>query len=204
MRRPVVLSLALMGLSLLGLACGALIAARHSPEFAQLVDADRRKQFPTFTLQDTQGHRVRLSDYRGKVVLVYFGYSFCPDVCPTELGFLARVVTALGPDAARVVPLFITLDPARDTPAQLAAYTALFDRRLIGLTGDMAHINAAAATFGVAFDRELPAHTDPRYYRINHTSATAIVDPHGQFITTFDAHDTTGQVVRMIQACLER
>ena len=88
-----------------------------------------------FTLTDQNGRAVTEKDYQGKLMLVFFGYTFCPDVCPTALGDVALALDALGADARAVKPLFITIDPERDTAAILAAYVPLFHESLVGLTG---------------------------------------------------------------------
>src|SRR6185437_773362 len=104
-----------------------------------------------FTLVDQSGKRVTQADFRGRWMLVYFGYTFCPDVCPTELQTIAGALDKLGPDAASIAPLFITIDPARDTPAILADYVKLFDNRLIGLTGSAKEIDDVAREYRVYY-----------------------------------------------------
>ena len=104
-----------------------------------------------FTLLDQNARPVTDTRFRGRWMLVYFGYTYCPDVCPTELQTIAAALESLGPQAAQVVPLFITVDPERDTPAHLAEYVGLFDERLIGLTGTPQQIADVARAYRVYY-----------------------------------------------------
>jgi protein SCO1 len=105
-----------------------------------------------FHLMDQNGKSRGLGDYRGKVVLLFFGYTHCPDVCPTTLAKLAFVRKTMGQDADRVQVLFITVDPSRDTPQRLAAYLPTFDPTFVGLWGDEAAIAQSAKTFKVFYE----------------------------------------------------
>jgi len=102
-----------------------------------------------FTLTDHRGNRVTDADYRGKLMLVYFGYGYCPDVCPTELQNLAVALDEMGDSAAAVQPVFITVDPERDTVAFLADYVANFHTRLVGLTGTREQVDSVATAYRV-------------------------------------------------------
>ena len=130
-----------------------------------------------FALVDTGGRTVTEATYRGRWMLVYFGYTFCPDVCPTELQTMANALDALGPDAAKIAPIFITIDPARDTPATLAGYVKLFDDRLIGLTGTDAQIAAVARAYRVYFARA--ERKDTTQYLMDHSSFLYLMGPDG-------------------------
>ena len=136
-----------------------------------------------FALTDQNGRRVSDRDFAGKYRLIYFGYTFCPDVCPTDLqkiGAGMRRFEQSDPGrAARVQPIFITVDPARDTPEVMRRYVANFHPRLIGLTGSEAEIAATARTFRVT--RELPdPGSRPRDYLVNHSSFTVLYGPQGE------------------------
>ena len=143
-------------------------------------------------------------DLRGKVGLVYFGYTFCPDVCPTELGYLAKVLRALGPDADRVIPLFITVDPGRDSQQKLAEYVPLFDKRIIGLTGTQDEIDALAKAYGVFHQRTNVVTKQSGYYLIDHSSSIFLLDPAGHFVDTLDSDaaipTAVGRIVRLLPA----
>jgi protein SCO1/2 len=107
-----------------------------------------------FELTAHTGKRVRLSDYRGKVVVLFFGYTHCPDICAPTLNRLAQLMQRLGPDAAHVQVLFVTVDPKHDTPAQLAGFVPKFYESFIGLTGTEAEIGAVTRDYKVAFQAE--------------------------------------------------
>jgi len=130
-----------------------------------------------FQLTDDQGKTVSAADYRGKVVLLYFGYTHCPDVCPLTLAHLHVVMQRLGKlaDGARI--LFVSVDPGRDTPAIMHAYVNAFDPRVVGLTGDPRVIEALVKRYRSAFTRE-PAGSDGSY-EVSHSSAIYIFDRDG-------------------------
>ncbi|MCW3474190.1 SCO family protein [Limobrevibacterium gyesilva] len=136
-----------------------------------------------FALTDTNGHAVTDASYRGRWMLVYFGYTFCPDVCPTELQAVAAALDKLGPDAAKIAPLFITVDPERDTVAALADYVKLFDERLIGLTGTPDQISAAARAYRVYYAKATPK--DSSSYLMDHSSFLYLMGPDGTFRALF-------------------
>ncbi len=142
-----------------------------------------------FSLTDHHGQKRSLDDFRGKVVLVFFGFTHCPDVCPTTLSEMAGIMKSLGPDAHRLQVLFITLDPARDTPALLADFVPAFDPSFIGLTGDQASIDAVAKDFKV-FAQKVPG-KDGQSYTIDHTAGSYVFDRHGR-IRLFVRHGQPG------------
>ena len=131
-----------------------------------------------FDLADHHGQPRRLADFKGKVVVLFFGYTQCPDVCPTTLASMRDALKTLGNDAARVQVLFVTLDPARDTPELLAAYVPLFDPSFIGLRGDDATIAALAKDFKVFYVKQ-PG-TTPDNYSIDHSTGSYAFDPQGR------------------------
>jgi protein SCO1 len=130
-----------------------------------------------FALIDAAGTSRALGDYRGKVVVLFFGYTHCPDVCPTTLAQLAQARRLLGPDAGRVQVLFVTLDPDRDTPQLLARYVQAFDPSFVGLTGSERQIEAAAREFKVFFQKV--AGSTPDSYTLDHSSASFVFDSQG-------------------------
>ena len=109
-----------------------------------------------FTLTDVDGRRRSLADCRGQVVILYFGYTFCPDVCPTNLVSMAHLMQVLGPDSARVQPLFVTLDPQRDTAEVLRQYVAAFDSRLVALRGSETKVRRVATSYKLYFRKVYP------------------------------------------------
>lgn len=131
---------------------------------------------PDFHLLDTDATPRRLSDYRGKVTITFFGFTHCPDVCPTALMKLALVMKQLGSLADKVQVLFVTLDPDRDTPAELKSYVAFFDPRFVGLTGSNAQIYAAATSFSVHYAK-VGRGSD---YSIDHSTGVYVCDTTGR------------------------
>ncbi|HTP45559.1 MAG TPA: SCO family protein [Casimicrobiaceae bacterium] len=131
-----------------------------------------------FHLTDHNGKPRSLADYRGKVVLIFFGYTQCPDFCPTTLANLATALRELGPDAARVQVLFITVDPERDTQELLSRYVPAFDPTFIGLYGDAAATAATAKEFRILYQKQ-PGPT-PGSYTMDHSTGTFVFDPQGR------------------------
>jgi len=131
-----------------------------------------------FSLFDATGKPRTLADYRGKAVVMFFGYTQCPDVCPTTLAELAEVMKKLGPDADRVQVLFVTVDPERDTPDLLSKYVPAFDPRFAGLYGDAAATERTAKEFKIIYQKQ-PGAT-PGSYTVDHSAGTFIFDPQGR------------------------
>ena len=131
-----------------------------------------------FHLNDATGKPRTLADYRGKAVVVFFGYTQCPDFCPTTLAELAEVMKKLGPDADRVQVLFVTVDPERDTPDLLSKYVPAFDPRFMGLVGDAAATERTAKEFKIIYQKQ-PGPT-PGSYTMDHSAGTYIFDPQGR------------------------
>jgi protein SCO1/2 len=131
-----------------------------------------------FALTDHNGKPRTLADFRGKAVVVFFGYTHCPDVCPTTMAEMAGVMKELGPQADRVQVLFITLDPARDTPEVLKAYVPAFDPRFLGLTGSEEQTEKVAKEFRV-FYQKVPG-KEPGSYTLDHTAGSYVFDTQGR------------------------
>lgn len=135
------------------------------------------------SLTDHHGRRRGLEEFRGKVVLLYFGYTYCPDVCPTDLVAISKAIEALGPSGAGVQPLFVTLDPERDTVEHLGLYIPHFHSRLIGLTGTPGEIGAVAERYKVYF-KKVPA-GEGRHYFLDHSAYIYLLDEQGRYYGTF-------------------
>lgn len=144
-----------------------------------------------FRLIDHAGRSVSDADYQGKYLLVFFGYTFCPDVCPTELTVIAEALDLLGPLAEPIQPLFVSVDPARDTPAVLAEYVRQFHPRIVGLTGGLDDIAQMARSYR-AFFAKSEATKDSPDYLIDHSALAYLMGPDGKFVTTF-AYNTTAE-----------
>jgi protein SCO1/2 len=162
----------LLGLGLLLGGC-----QRTAPLPFRLTNVSGHMPALEFNLTDDQGRAVSATDYRGKVVLLYFGYTHCPDVCPLTLAHLHVVMQRLGKlgDGARI--LFVSVDPARDTPTVLHAYVNAFDSRAVGLTGNARAIETLVKRYRSAFTRE-PASSDGNY-EVSHSSAIYVFDRDG-------------------------
>lgn len=171
MRRAAAFVLVLFALMLAG-AC-----SRDGAKF-QASDITGASFGRDFALIDHTGKPRTLADYRGKAVVVFFGYTQCPDACPTTLSALAEAMKRLGSDADRVQVLFVTVDPARDTPALLAEYVPAFDPRFAGLYGDDAATERVAKEFKVIYQKQPGA--NPRTYTVDHSTGTYIFDPQGR------------------------
>lgn len=136
-----------------------------------------------YSLVTQDGRRVTPEDFRGRPHLVFFGFTHCPDVCPTTLFQMSEVLAAAGARGRDLRALFVTVDPERDTPEVLKSYLGSFDDRVVGLTGDRAAVDAAVRSFR-AFARKVP--TKDGDYTMEHTSAVYLMDGTGRFVGTFD------------------
>jgi len=153
-----------------------------------------------FSLVDQTGKPVTQASWPGRWLLVYFGYTYCPDVCPTELQTIAATLDALGPLAARVVPIFITIDPERDTPELMAGYVKLFDDRLIGLTGTPQQIAAVARAYRVYYAKVTPKESTT--YLMDHSSFLYLMGPDGMLRMLFDPATGAGDIAGAIRTRL--
>jgi protein SCO1 len=144
-----------------------------------------------FTLTSPDGATVTEQTYRGKWLLVYFGFTSCPDSCPTALLEIAAALEKLGADADKLQPLFITVDPQRDTPAVMGNYTQSFDARIVGLTGTPQQIAAVAQEYGAYYEprKRGPGAED---YVVDHSTYLYLMDAEGKFVRGLDA-DTPGE-----------
>lgn len=131
-----------------------------------------------FSLPDHTGRMRTLEDFRGKAVVVFFGFTHCPDVCPTTMAEMAAVMQQLGPMSDRVQVLFVTVDPERDTPEILSQYVPAFDPRFIGLTGDLEQTEKVVKEFK-AFYQKVPG-KEPGSYTVDHTAGSYVFDPEGR------------------------
>lgn len=133
-----------------------------------------------FSLIDHSGQRVTEADFRGKWMLVFFGFTYCPDVCPATLMTVSHVMEDLGPEAENIQPLFISVDPERDTPEVMAQYVSAFHPKIIGLTGTPEEIRSAANSFGADFQKqEVEGFSDG--YIMEHMSWWYLTRPDGSF-----------------------
>lgn len=156
-----------------------------------------------FALIDHMGKRVTEADFLGRWQLVFFGFTYCPDVCPSTLAYVASVLDRLGEDADNVTPLFITVDPSRDTPDVMADYVSAFHPKLVGLTGTEEDVAAAAGAFRIYFDR-MEADSASDGYLVAHSSHIYLMTPDARFETAFrEGNQSPEELARKIQDIME-
>jgi protein SCO1/2 len=163
-----------------------LLVAGCAPEKFRATDITGASFARSFELIGHDGKPRTLRDFHGKVVLLFFGYTHCPDICPTTLALFAQAAKQLGADADRVQFLFVTVDPERDTPEVLARYVPAFDARFLGLYGDAAALARTAKEFKVVYQKQ-PGKT-PDSYSVDHSAGTYIFDRDGN-VRLFARHD---------------
>ena len=137
-----------------------------------------------FSLVDQTGKRVSDTDFRGRKMLVYFGFTSCPDVCPAGLQVIAAALDTLGAKADKLTPIFITVDPERDPPEKMALYVKSFHPRLVGLSGSSEEVAAAAKAYRVYF-KKIPDEQTPGSYSVDHSSFLYLMDEKGEYIRHF-------------------
>jgi cytochrome oxidase Cu insertion factor (SCO1/SenC/PrrC family) len=167
-----------------GLAASSLIALWVLGGFGQISGAlapSTNAIGGSFQLTGSDQQRVSDRDFRGKWLLVYFGYTHCPDICPTTLAEISQTLSLLGDDAARIQPLFISIDPQRDTPQIVGEFVKQFDDRIVGLSGTPEEIAAAAKAYRVFYAKEESA--DAGNYFMKHTAFVYVMDPDGRYVT---------------------
>lgn len=155
----------------------------------------------TLSLDDHNGARRTLADFNGKVVTIFFGYTQCPDVCPTNLATMSEVMHKLGPDADRVQVLFVTVDPERDTAALLAEYVPVFDKRFLGLVGDLEATAAVAKDFRVFYRKS--GDTEGGHYTVDHSAGTYVFDPSGKLRLYVKHGESADNISADIRALLD-
>jgi protein SCO1 len=202
------LSAALSLVSLLGpptLRAGAVVSAvswlagcePHKPGFDSL-DVTGAAWGKDFRLRDTDGRLRSMADFRGKAVLIFFGFTQCPDVCPTALARAAEVKRRLGDQGRRLQVIFVTVDPERDTPPVLKAYTQAFDPSFLGLSGDLPTTLAAAQDFKI-FYQKVPTGAS---YTMDHTAISYAFDPQGRLRLAVKHEQTAASVAADLQRLL--
>ena len=158
---------------------------------------------PRYVLQGPGGGPVTDSDFRGRFQLITFGYTYCPDVCPTTLMEMAQVLKRLGRDASRLQALFVSVDPERDTPALLKEYTGFFDKRILGLTGSPQLLRRVADLFKVRYETVREPGAAHGQYAVDHSAGMYLLGPDGGFIVKFGygaAPDEVAERIRKLMA----
>ena len=168
----------------------------RAPAGAQVQTVGTPKIGGPFNLVNQDGVNVSETDFMGRYMLIYFGYTYCPDVCPTGLTEMSNTLDMLGADAEKIVPIFISVDPARDTPDQLREYASYFHPRLIGMTGTPEQVASVAKAYRVYFAKveSKDADADPDDYSVDHSAVTYLMDPNGEFTQHF-SHGTDAETM---------
>lgn len=185
----------LIGLALLGPAWAEEAPRRSAAELMDVLMWNREPVGGPFALIDQDGRPRTDADFRGKLVLLTFGYTGCPDICPTDLMAIARALDLLGEAGDAIQPVFVTLDPARDMPAVLAEFVPSFHPRLIGLTGSEAAIQKAADAFKVFYRREENA--------IEHSAFVYLLDAQGRYLGFFPPGTSAERMLTIIRPHLQ-
>jgi protein SCO1/2 len=193
-----VLALTILSVGCLSTPPGAQPSSERSA--AELMDAVMWNREPIggpFALTDQNGMRRTDADFRGKLMLVYFGFTYCPDVCPTDLLQMALAVDQLGQAGEMVQPVFITVDPERDTPEHLKHYMPLFHPRFVGLTGDAIAIQAAARAYRVYYKKvEWGDRSD---YTVDHSAFIYLVGRDGEYLGFFPPGASAERLVEILR-----
>ena len=180
-------------------------AQGSSRSAAELMDAVMWNREPiggAFALTDQTGKLRTDADFRNQLMLVYFGFTYCPDICPTDLQQIGLAMEQLGDDAKNVQPLFVTLDPERDTVEHLAQYVPLFHPRLLGLTGKMDAVRQAADAYRVYYARVVTG-AKPDDYTIDHSAFIYLIDRDGKYLGFFPPGTDAAKMVGMIRPHLK-
>lgn len=155
-----------------------------------------------FTLQGKEGP-VSLSDFEDQLILIYFGYTWCPDICPSSMMFMARAIKNLSPEEqARIQPMLISVDPQRDTPERLASYVDFFEAGIIGLTGEEEYLRKLVREYG-AFFRYTPVESAMEY-TVDHTSEFYLVNHRGELVDTLSHNLSGNQLSSRLQQALQQ
>jgi protein SCO1/2 len=153
-----------------------------------------------FSLTDINGKDYTSASLRGKPNLIYFGFTFCPDICPTELQKISRVLELIAKYDFEVIPVFITIDPERDTPSVMKNYLKHFDRRIVGLTGSPEQIKKVGDMFNVYYEKPKDTVAGDKEYMINHTAYLYVLDRYGKFTKFFDISSHPEEIADFIHA----
>ena len=170
---------------LIGALAGAAVLLVTTPQGGQLVQSSGTALVGgPFSLVGADGKPVTDRDFRGRYMLIFFGFTHCPDICPAELQVIAQALDQLGDKAKTVVPIFITLDPERDTPEVIANYVKSFGPNFVGLTGSPVAIAAAAKAYRVAYSK-VENKDSAGDYSVDHSALVYLMDPEGRYVTHF-------------------
>lgn len=145
-----------------------------------------------FTLVDHFNKTVSDTDFRGRYMLIFFGYTYCPDVCPTTLTDISDALGVLGKDADEIAPIFITVDPERDKPEHMKEYIKYFHPKIIGMSGSVEQVKSVASAYRIFFEKAREKGAEPDDYLMNHSSITYLMGKEGKYLTHF-SHGTSAK-----------
>lgn len=188
----------------------ALLFCQLASAFGQVAGVSRHRLeqeepvslMPRYLLMNPQGRAVTNEDFRGHFQLITFGFVSCPDVCPTTLLQFKDILENLGDQAGRLQPVFVTVDPERDTREILREYTGAFDPRILGLTGSPELLRRAADSFRVQYEKVREPGAQPNIYTMNHTAGMFLLDPHGRFLAKFPYAMPAGEIAQRIRLAM--
>ena len=172
---------------------------RPGPQFGIAINGVTATE--DFRLDSTLGHPVSLSDYADRYTVLYFGYTTCPDICPTTLADLSKAETLLGDTADRMQVFFVTVDPARDTVDRMRDYLAFFSPSFVGLNGGLAETERIAGQFGVVYEKQYVSESATDYL-MDHTSAVVVLDPERRPLIMFPYGVTAEQIADDLRAVM--
>jgi len=187
---------------LLALLCAGPAFAQ-APRSLELLNEAKHGIIPRYLLQDPNGRSVTSEDFRGRFQLITFGYTYCPDICPTTLVEMAEILKQLGDNAARVQPIFISVDPERDTGKILRTYTEFFDPRILGLTASPALVRRTADNFRIRFAKVREPGAAPDRYAVDHSAGMILLGPEGTFIKKFAFATPVTEISEQIRNFIE-
>lgn len=198
----------LVFLGALGVIAGAALASAlfglvrlPSSNSGQVIEVGKPLIGGPFTLTDQTGKQVTEKDFAGRYALIFFGYTHCPDICPSALQVIAAALDKLGDKAKEITPVFISLDGERDTPAKMADYLASFGKNFVGLTGAKDDVAAAAKAYRV-FYQVVPDEKTPGEYTIDHAAIIYLMGKDGQFVTHIPHTTNVDQVVEILNKAI--
>ncbi len=159
---------------------------------------------PRYMLMDTKGQAVTQDDFPGKFQLIAFGYTFCPDICPTTLAEMSIIMKQLGKLSDRLQPIFVTVDPERDTPEKLSQYTAFFHPRIMGLTGSPELVRHVADNFKVRYEKHTEPGTPPDKYTVDHSAGMYLLGTDGRYLGKFSYGTPPTEAADRIRVLMNR
>jgi protein SCO1 len=187
---------------LIGAIAGAAVLLVANPQGGQPVQSSGAALIGgPFSLVGADGKPVTDRNFRGRYMLIFFGFTHCPDICPAELQVIAQALEQLGDKAKKVVPIFITLDPERDTPEAMANYVKSFGPNFVGLTGSPEAIAAAAKAYRVAYSK-VENKDSAGDYSVDHSALAYLMDPEGRYVTHFSYGLSTDQMAEKLEKLL--